>query len=372
MPRRGLALLAATLMALECVLLISTPSSAAGTPQIVEITDLGFSPSTVTIPPNSTVTWVNRDSEPHGITGEPGVPLDSPVLEARFSYSYTFHSTGTFAYHDSWNAAVTGTVLVVAGASAPGPTPGAPVASPTSVPTLQPLSPQGSLQSTNTGDDAAAGGALPAGGAQPAPLDASAVQSSSGEGSDSASGTGASPALASVGIQIGSEWFGDASFQGGVFESTISQGGTVEWTVQDGLHNVYECGANWGGASSSCGGAAWHSDQVVTAGGTYSKTLDSAGTFYYLCTIHPATMRGIITVQPAGDTADDPTPAPPTVSSGSSQDRAPTVAQPADVPQGGGPIGSSGDSRTTWILIGAAAAFVISTAGFIVGGGARG
>lgn len=369
MRRRALPPMIGALMAIALGFLVPLSSSAANPPVVVEITGSGFSPSALTIPPHTTVTWVNRDSEAHSVSGDPGTPLDSPLLEPRFSYSYTFHNPGTFAYHDSANAALAGAISVVEGAPVPAPPPDSPSPAPI---------PEGPSTSADSGDQTGVGGALPAGSAQPVPPDSSTSQGSSAGGSYA--GTPQSALLASAAVSMGNEWFGDPSFQGGVFESTISQGGTVEWAVQDGLHNVYECGENWGEASSSCGAADWHSDQVITAGATYSYTFDSAGTFYYLCTIHPATMRGIVNVEATGGAVQDPTPTPaaeedpPTTedpASEPSQDPAPTIVQAAGVPQGGGFPGTGGDGRTIAVLIGAIAAFLISTVAFFVGGGVR-
>jgi plastocyanin len=177
----------------------------------------------------------------------------------------------------------------------------------------------------------------------------------------------------SVLIDAGNEWFGDPSFQGGVYEITVHAGDTVQWNVTEGIHNVYECGDNWSNVSSSCDGSAWSSDQVLTSGSTFAYTFDTAGTFYYLCTIHPQTMRGKIMVeaQDEGQTTT-PTPTPAADDSadtgsavgGAADDAASNpgsvVAGEAALPNGGGAPPVGGGMPTTPFFVAAAVAFAAS------------
>ena len=361
MRRAATFLLVGTAVILAAALLSAGGASANPGSVIVEITDGGYNPSVVTISPDSTVTWTNVGSEAHSVTGEAGGVLDSPAIAPRFAYSYTFHATGTYTYHDGNSQGFKGTVIVVDGAVPPQPTPSTPPPAPSSSPSAIPPTP---TPSGVGDDDAAAGDELSSGGAQGAsPADSPSTRSIQGN-ERVAPAPQALPSLANItAIDIGNEWFGEPSFQGGVYESVIQTGASVDWNVLDGLHNVYECGDNWSGADTSCAAAGWNSDQVITTGGTFSRTFDSPGAFYYLCTIHPATMRGRVVVEGTQNTPPDAS-APP-----DDLDPQPTVAQALSVPNGGGPLGDTGDGRLIMILIGAAAAFVISTAGFIVGGG---
>jgi plastocyanin len=63
---------------------------------------------------------------------------------------------------------------------------------------------------------------------------------------------------------------------------TIDKGGSVTWTNQDSV--VHDVKFSGGGSSD------------LKQGGTYSKTFDKAGTFDYICEIHP-TMKGTVTVK---------------------------------------------------------------------------
>lgn len=64
-------------------------------------------------------------------------------------------------------------------------------------------------------------------------------------------------------------------------DTTVQVGGTVAWTFGDGalVHNVTF--------------ADFHSDTISK--GTFTHTFDAAGTFDYVCTLHPG-MKGTVTV----------------------------------------------------------------------------
>ncbi len=339
-------------------------ATAALGPIVVEITDDGYNPLTLAIPPHTTVTWTNRGTVGHAVTGDSGRP-DSPTLEPHYAYSYTFHNEGTFAYHDRLHPELAGSIVVAEGT--PLPPPPAPTPTPTPVPTSTPApaptatpTPTAPSQPTALTSDAGA---------------ATVRQWTSVAGAQSAS-------AGRVTVDAGNEWFGDPSFQGGVYEATVSEGSTVEWNVTEGIHNVYECGDNWSNASNSCDGAAWSSDTVLTQGGSFSHAFDTAGIYYYLCIIHPQAMRGKVVVE-AGDSAgEDPTPTPVAddtnsgdVSAGGDTDgtdATPTsaenpaanpdaaVAGEAALPNGGGAPPVGGGVPTTPFFVAAAIAFAAS------------
>jgi plastocyanin len=88
-------------------------------------------------------------------------------------------------------------------------------------------------------------------------------------------------AHAQTGINIGDQWFCLPSFQFGVCETNITVGTEVTWTwVGAQLHNTV--GSGW--ASS------------IKTSGTFAHTFNTEGEFTYLCTVHPLTMNGKITV----------------------------------------------------------------------------
>jgi plastocyanin len=66
---------------------------------------------------------------------------------------------------------------------------------------------------------------------------------------------------------------------------TIKVGGTVTWTNQDSVvHTVVADDKSW-------------SSDNMAKGASYSHTFDTAGTFTYICGVHPS-MQGTVIVQP--------------------------------------------------------------------------
>ncbi len=71
---------------------------------------------------------------------------------------------------------------------------------------------------------------------------------------------------------------------------TIAEGDIVTWTNDHTINHT---------STSDDGGVEWDSG-VLAPGESLSHTFTAAGTFPYLCTIHPS-MQGSITVEPAED-----------------------------------------------------------------------
>lgn len=77
----------------------SSPSNnTAGTNSVI-IRGMAFSPSPILIKVGDTVTWTNMDSVSHTVTSDSGRELDSLTLSTGSTYSHTFASPGTYAYH---------------------------------------------------------------------------------------------------------------------------------------------------------------------------------------------------------------------------------------------------------------------------------
>jgi len=90
------------------------PARAAITPVHVKIVDFAFNPSaiTVVIGVNNTVIWTNNGTATHTATADGGA-FDSGPLTTGQSYSFTFNTPGTYAYHCSIHSFMTGTVHVL-------------------------------------------------------------------------------------------------------------------------------------------------------------------------------------------------------------------------------------------------------------------
>jgi plastocyanin len=85
----------------------------------VEYTEQGFTPKTITVKVGTTVTWVNKDSDPMWVASNPHpIHTDLPGFDALKqiptgeTYSYTFTKVGNWGYHNHLNPSNTGTVVV--------------------------------------------------------------------------------------------------------------------------------------------------------------------------------------------------------------------------------------------------------------------
>ena len=106
-------------------------------------------------------------------------------------------------------------------------------------------------------------------------------------------------------IPVGDTWFCNASFQGAVCETVVDAGDTIVWDFSGAKlpHTTTDCGAS---CDAPTGSPLWDSG-LIADGSTFQFTFTEAGTYLYLCTVHPVLMRGRIVVQ-----APQPTPPTPT------------------------------------------------------------
>ena len=77
----------------------------------VNIDDFAFAPTTLTIPAGSTVTWTNKDGEPHTVVANDG-SFHSPAMDTNGTFSFTFPIAGSFDYVCSIHPFMHGTVVV--------------------------------------------------------------------------------------------------------------------------------------------------------------------------------------------------------------------------------------------------------------------
>lgn len=76
-----------------------------------------FSPATVTVAIGGSVRWVNAQPIAHTITpdnpSQPGVWANQNIpAQQGFSFSHTFNTAGSYRYHCTLHAGMTGTVNV--------------------------------------------------------------------------------------------------------------------------------------------------------------------------------------------------------------------------------------------------------------------
>ncbi len=125
MMRKDLAWLATSVLLLAGC---STSRPAAGTPaptvsmsetapqapvggKQVNIDGFAFVPLTLTVKAGTTVTWTNRDEEPHTVAASDG-SFRSPGMGTGATFAHTFASAGTFDYVCSIHPMMHGTVVV--------------------------------------------------------------------------------------------------------------------------------------------------------------------------------------------------------------------------------------------------------------------
>jgi amicyanin len=79
----------------------------------VNIDNFAFVPATVTVKVGSTVTWTNKDEDPHTVVADGGA-FRSEALGSGGTYSFTFPTAGTFDYVCSIHPFMRGNVVVTA------------------------------------------------------------------------------------------------------------------------------------------------------------------------------------------------------------------------------------------------------------------
>ncbi|WP_082956100.1 cupredoxin family copper-binding protein [Mycobacterium sp. E3339] len=77
----------------------------------VNIDGFAFAPTTLTVPVGTTVTWTNRDEEPHTVAASDG-SFHSPGMGTGATFTHTFTDAGTFDYVCSIHPMMRGTVVV--------------------------------------------------------------------------------------------------------------------------------------------------------------------------------------------------------------------------------------------------------------------
>ncbi len=112
-------------------------------------------------------------------------------------------------------------------------------------------------------------------------------------------------------VYVGNNWFCNTNAScTQPTDVTITAGDTINWTRNNGSHNVTECGNNWSKwDGADCVGATF-AGPITSGTPNYSQTFNTAGTYYYLCTFHSdgvSGMRATVTVQAAAPDTTPPT-----------------------------------------------------------------
>ena len=77
----------------------------------VQIKDFAFAPKEITVPVGTTLTWTNKDSEPHTVfTTDKAIA--SKALDTDQQFAFRFDVAGTYSYYRSLHPYTTATVVV--------------------------------------------------------------------------------------------------------------------------------------------------------------------------------------------------------------------------------------------------------------------
>ena len=78
----------------------------------IQIKSFAFNPGTLTINKGDSIVWTNTDSASHTIISDSGSEVSSQSLSTGQSYSHTFNTAGTYAYHCSVHPSMKASIIV--------------------------------------------------------------------------------------------------------------------------------------------------------------------------------------------------------------------------------------------------------------------
>ncbi|MES2971307.1 MAG: plastocyanin/azurin family copper-binding protein [Patescibacteria group bacterium] len=79
----------------------------------VDLSGYAFKQEIIKVKKDTKVTWTNKDSAKHTITGDEGNFIDSEAIGKNGTYEKVFDQTGTFQYHCNPHPTMLGAVIVV-------------------------------------------------------------------------------------------------------------------------------------------------------------------------------------------------------------------------------------------------------------------
>jgi plastocyanin len=94
-------------------LLAAAPPASAGPSDSAQILikDFMFAPNALTIKAGSTVTWTNKDDEPHSVVSDTGL-FRSGARDTDENFSFRFDKPGTYHFTCSIHPKMVGTIIV--------------------------------------------------------------------------------------------------------------------------------------------------------------------------------------------------------------------------------------------------------------------
>jgi len=100
-------------IALVALLVAAQPAPVGAQSQAIAIQGFAFSPASLQVDAGTTVTWTNNDNVAHTVTADDG-SFDSGPIQPGASFSHTFATAGTVAYHCSIHPFMTAQIVVLA------------------------------------------------------------------------------------------------------------------------------------------------------------------------------------------------------------------------------------------------------------------
>jgi plastocyanin len=92
---------------------VAVAPAIAGSAEAAQITikTFMFNPNSLTIKAGSTVTWVNKDEEPHTVVSDAGL-FRSGAVDTNESFAFKFDKPGTYHFVCSIHPQMVGTIVV--------------------------------------------------------------------------------------------------------------------------------------------------------------------------------------------------------------------------------------------------------------------
>jgi plastocyanin len=97
-------------LAAAAMILVCAAAQAAG-PISIEVKDFMFMPTTLNVEAGASVTWVNKDDEPHTVVSDTGL-FRSGALDTGESFSFKFDKPGIYHFTCSIHPRMVGTIVV--------------------------------------------------------------------------------------------------------------------------------------------------------------------------------------------------------------------------------------------------------------------
>jgi plastocyanin len=95
-----------------CLAAPVAPTWAAAPPSVqVVVNDFMFQPMSLTVVAGTTVTWTNKDDEPHTVKSDTGL-FGSGAMDTNESFSFKFDKPGTYHFTCSIHPRMVGTIIV--------------------------------------------------------------------------------------------------------------------------------------------------------------------------------------------------------------------------------------------------------------------